>query len=66
MSTEKSTLVLVFTKNYATKSKVRYDEEPGEEEYSNKGPAIGYLYPYIEAIELIGTPDRIRVTIEPI
>lgn len=65
-STEKDKLILIFTKNYATKSKVRYDEELGEEEYSHKGPAIGYLYPYIEAIELIGTPNKIKVTIEPV
>ncbi len=65
-STEKDKLVLIFTKNYSTNKKVRYDEELGDEEYSSKGPAIGYIYPYAEAVELIGTPDKIKVTIEPV
>ena len=56
---------LTFIKSYRTKRKTRYDEEIGEQAYSERDVAIGYIYPYTEAIELIGSPNRIKVTIEP-
>lgn len=56
---------LVFKKAYTTKRKVRYDEQLGEYEFSRKGPALDYMYPYTEAMELIGSPEKVRVTIEP-
>jgi hypothetical protein len=62
---EMEKIELFFTQSYRTKKKVRYDEEVGEQEFSEKGPAIGYTYPFIEAMELIGIPQRIKVTIEP-
>lgn len=62
---EMEKIEVFFTQVYRTKKKVRYDEEVGEQEFSEKGPAVGYIYPYLEAVELIGTPQRIKVTIEP-
>ena len=66
---EMERLELFFTQAYKTRKKIRYDEEVGDQEYSNRGPAIGYIYPYIEAMELIGSPkppQRIKVVIEPV
>jgi hypothetical protein len=65
VNTEADKIELTFKQTYRTKKKVRYDEEVGEQEFSARGPAVGYMYPYIEAMELIGTPQRIKVTIEP-
>lgn len=58
-------LELTFTHAYDTEKKSRYDEDVGEYEYSAKGPAIGYLYPFKDAMEMIGSPKKIKVTIEP-
>jgi hypothetical protein len=57
-------IVLIFKKVYPTKKKIRYDEQLGEQTYSERDFAIGYIYPFTEAMELIGSPDMIRVTIE--
>lgn len=59
-------IVLIFRKAYLTKTKTRFDEELGEEAWSKRDVAIGYIYPYTEAIELIGSPERVKVTIEPL
>lgn len=58
-------IVLIFTKAYPTKNKIRFDEELGEFAWSARDVAVGYIYPYSEAMELIGSPDKIKVTIEP-
>jgi hypothetical protein len=62
---EMEKIEIYFNLEYRTKKKTRYDEETGSQEFSDKGPAIGYIYPYTEAMELIGSPKRIKVTIEP-
>ena len=59
-------LELTFIKSYRTKRKTRYDEEVGDQAYSDRDVAIGYIYPYTEAMELIGNPNKIKVTIEPV
>lgn len=56
---------LFFTKKYDTKKKIRYDEELGEFAWSARDVAIGYIYPFAEAMEELGNPERIKVTIEP-
>jgi len=66
MAAEMDKIVLEFTKDYVTKHKIRYNEEIGEIGWSEKDVAVGYMYPYKDAMELIGNPERIRVTIEPI
>lgn len=58
-------IVLVFTRKYETKKKVRYEEELGEQAWSDRDVAIGYIYPFKEALEFIDSPERIKVTIEP-
>ncbi len=63
---ERDKLVLVFKREYETKSKVRYNEQVGDEGYSDRDVAIGYIYPLSQAIEMLGNPDLIKVTIEPI
>lgn len=62
---DKDKIVLIFKRDYQTKHKVRYNEELGEEAWSDKDVALGYIYPYRQAIELIGSPEKIKVTIEP-
>jgi len=57
---------LYFTQAYRTRRKTRYNEELGEVELSEAGTAIDYLYIRNEAIELLGYPHKIRITIEPI
>lgn len=50
-----------------TKTKVLFDEELGEQEFSDVGTAVGVLYIRKEALSLITAqrPATIRVTIEP-
>ncbi len=63
---DENKIVLTFKKAYETKKKVRYDEEVGDVGWSEREVAIGYIYPFAEAMELIGNPDRIKVTIESV
>ncbi len=58
-------MVLIFKRSYSTKHKTRYEELIGPVSWSSHDVAIGYMYPYIESIKEIGTPEYIRVTIEP-
>jgi len=58
-------LQLHFTYEKETKNTVRYQEELGQEAYSSKDIAIGYLYIQKEALG-DPAPKRLRVTIEPL
>ena len=62
---ELNKLELVFTEDRKTTRTILFEEELGEQEYSSKGPAVGSLYVQKEALELIGNPGKIKVTIEP-
>lgn len=59
-------IVLTFKFQNATKNKHRFEEELGDEEWSDRSFACGTLYIEKEALELLGSPERIKVTIEPI
>ena len=58
-------LELTFTEDRKTTRTILFEEELGEQEWSSKGPAVGSLYVQKEALELIGNPGKLRVTIEP-
>lgn len=63
---EMDSIVLEFREDRKTKRTVKFDEVIGEQAWSEKDVAIGPLYVQKEALELIGNPTRIRVTIEPV
>lgn len=58
-------LELTFKEDRKTKRTVLFDEQIGEQAYSEKDVAIGPLYIQKEALEMIGNPEKIKVTIEP-
>ena len=60
-------IVFTMTERRRTKRKVLFDEQLGEQEYSDVGPAIGVLYIFKETVESMGLskPAKIKVTIEP-
>lgn len=55
-------IILTFKKAYSIRKRVRYEEEPKQD---GGGLALGYIYPHTDVVEAIGSPDRIKVTIEP-
>jgi len=57
---------LEFMEDRRTKRTVKFDEVLGDQAWSEKDGCIGPLYGQKEALELIGNPTRIRVTIEPV
>lgn len=57
---------LEFKEDRKTKRTVKFDEVLGEVAWSSQDVAIGPLYVKKEALELIGNPSRIKVTVEPI
>lgn len=59
-------IVLEFKSRRQTKRARLFDEELGEQQWSDQDVAVGPLYVKQQALELIGNPERIRVTIEPI
>jgi len=59
-------LVLDFKKERDTKRTTVFQEQLGEFAYSDKDVAIGPLYIQQQALEMIGKPEKIKVTIEPI
>ena len=59
-------IVLEFKELRETKRTRLFEEEVGEQEWSDQTFAVGTLYVKIQALEMIGMPKRIRVTIEPI
>lgn len=56
---------LVFKKRRETKRTFLFDEELGEQGWSDKDIAIGPLYVQKQALETIGSPERIDVVIKP-
>lgn len=56
---------LTFKEEYITERTIRFREELGEYEWSDQGIAVGPLYVKKQALELIGNPKKIKVTIEP-
>ncbi len=58
-------LELTFTKDRDTKRTVLFEEQLGEQAYSEKDIAVGSLYVMRQALEMIGNPKKIKVTIEP-
>lgn len=59
-------IVLEFEELRETKRTHLFEEKLGEQEWSDQGVAIGSIYVKTQALELIGMPKKIRVTIEPI
>lgn len=59
-------IVLEFKKLRDTKNTTLFEEKLGEQEWSDKSTAVGSLYVNRQALEFIGMPEKIRVTIEPI
>ncbi len=58
-------LELIFTEERKTKRTVLFEEQLGEQAYSDQDIAVGPLYVKKEALEMIGNPGKIKVTIEP-
>lgn len=58
-------LELTFKEDRKTKRTVLFEEQLGEQAFSEKDVAIGSLYVQKEALEMIGNPEKIKVTIEP-
>lgn len=56
---------LIFTEQRKTKRTVLFQEELGEETWSDQDVAIGPLYVKQQALEFIGNPKKLKVTIEP-
>jgi len=59
-------IVLEFKKLRDTKNTTLFEEKLGEQEWSDKSTAVGSLYVNRQALELIGMPEKIKVTIEPV
>lgn len=59
-------IVLEFVEEHKTKRTVRFQEVLGEKSWSERDVAIGPLYIQKEALELIGNPSKVKVTIEPV
>lgn len=58
-------IVLEFKEDRKTKRTVKFDEVLGDQAWSEKDVAVGPLYVQKEALEMIGNPSKIKVTIEP-
>ena len=59
-------IVLEFKDKRETKRTHLFEEEIGEQAWSDQDVAIGPLYIKTQALEMIGMPKRVRVTLEPI
>lgn len=59
-------IVIDFKKRRETDRTFLFDEQLGERQWSDQDVAVGSLYVKKQALELIGMPEHIRVTIEPI
>lgn len=64
MVKELEKIVLTFKFHTQTKNKYRFEEELGEQSWSDRDTACGTLYVEKQALELIGNPKRVMVTIE--
>jgi len=59
-------LELTFTEDRKTLRTVLFEEDADEMSYSDKDVAVGNLYIQKQALDLIGNPGKIKVTIEPV
>ena len=59
-------IVLEFKELRETKRTKLFEEQLGEQSWSDQDVAVGNLYVKTQALEMIGMPSKIRVTIEPI
>jgi len=59
-------IVLEFTADRDTKRTRLFQEQLGEQTYSDQDVAIGPLYMKLQALEMIGNPQKLKVTIEPV
>lgn len=66
MGNDDNVIKLVFKRRKETKRTFLFDEELGEQAWSDKDVAIGPLYVQKQALEMIGNPEKIEVTIRPI
>lgn len=66
MASKLDKIVLEFKFSRETKRSHLFEEKVGEQEWSDQTFAIGPLYLKTQALQLIGSPKKIRVTIEPI
>ncbi|GAJ08398.1 unnamed protein product [marine sediment metagenome] len=57
---------LTFTEERKTKRAVLFHEELGDQAWSDQDVAIGPLYIKKQALEMIGNPSKVKVTIEPL
>jgi hypothetical protein len=56
---------LIFSRVKETKRTIMFKEELGEQGWSDKDVAIGPLYVQKQALEMIGNPEKIEVTLKP-
>jgi hypothetical protein len=63
---ELTAIVLEFKHERDTKRASLFQEELGERQWSDQDVAVGPLYVKQQALELIGSPKKLKVTIEPI
>ncbi len=57
---------LVFTRTRNTTRTALFTEQLPEVAWSDQDVAVGYLYVKLQALEFIGDPVKIKVTIEPV
>ena len=57
---------LIFNEDRKTLRTVKFDEVLGDQAWSDREVAVGPLYVQKQALDLIGNPSKIKVTIEPI
>lgn len=63
---EDEEIKLVFVKRRETTRTILFDEQLGEQAWSDKDIAVGTLYVQKQALETIGDPEKIEVIIRPI
>jgi len=59
-------ITLTFKVRRKTTRAVLFDEQLGEQQWSDQDVAVGPLYVKKQALEMIGNPEKIQVTIKPI
>lgn len=62
---ELNRIELMFEEDRKTKRTVRFQEVLGGQAWSDQDVAVGPLYVKKQALEMIGNPVKIKVTIEP-
>jgi len=63
---DRDKIELVFQEDRKTLRTVKFDEVLGDQAWSDRDVAVGPLYVQKQALELIGNPSKIKVTIEPV